>query len=342
MRPEERPQVDVVLPTHNGRRWVFEAIDSVLGQSYARLRLCVVDDGSSDGTLDAVRECYAGSDARLSLLALPEQRGAAAARMQALRCCDAPLVGFIDQDDRWRPEKLERQVERLGRAPEVQLVHTDIAHIDESGSLRPGAADADNARRAALDYGGLGRDALLRECFSAIHIRLGAALLRRDAFDDVGGFDTRFPGAEEWSLWVRLAARGHRVGHLAEALAERRIHAGNTSVLQIEARREGWFLAIEELVERHPELAELADPLRASILRTEVLTKLRSRRAASTREPLRRLAALRPGSLEVAGLRALARAGPAAAPLLALLQALRDGSARGRPGPGGCSSTASS
>lgn len=317
------PTVDVILPTWCGGRWVGEAIDSVLGQSYPALRLCVVDDASPDGTLEAVGRAYAGRDPRLWLLPLTEHRGAAAARMAALARSDAPLLAFIDQDDRWRPEKLQRQVECLERGSGLALVHTDIVHIDAAGRVLPQAADPDNARRARIDYAGMGRDALLRECFGAISIRLGATLLRRDAFDAVGGFDTRFPGAEEWSLWVRLAAHGARMQHLPEPLAERRMHGGNTSWVQVEERRRGWFRAIDEVVAAYPELAPLADPLRASILRSEALTKLRSGRAGAAREPLRALAALRPGSAEVAGLRALARAGPGAAPLLGLAEALR-------------------
>jgi len=322
MALEAQPRVDVILPTWCGRRWVFEAIDSVLGQSYSQLRLTVVDDASPDGTLDAVRRHYAGRDARLVCLGLEQQVGAAAARMRALQHCDAPLVGFIDQDDRWLPSKLERQLARLSRTPAVQVVHTDIVHIGAGGECLPGA-EPDNELRAGIDYEGLDRDGLLGVCFRGVTIRLVSALLRRDAFDAVGGFDARHAGAEEWSLWVRLAAAGHRMAHLAEPLVERRLHAGNTSLVQVEQRRVGWFRAIDEVVERHPELAPRADPLRGMILRTEALVKLRSRRAASAREPLRLLASLRPGSLEVAGLRALAHLGPAAAPLLFAAEALR-------------------
>jgi glycosyltransferase involved in cell wall biosynthesis len=318
----EHPRVDVILPTWCGRRWVFEAVDSVLGQSYERLRLSIVDDASPDGTLDALREHYSGQDPRISFLGLEEQAGAAAARMRALAQCDAPLVGFIDQDDRWLPTKLERQIERLRREPQVQVVHTDIVHIGAAGTRLAGA-EPDNQRRAAIGYEALDRDALLRVCFAGVSIRLVTALLRRDAFDAVGGFDARHRGAEEWSLWVRLAAAGHRIAHIPEPLVERREHGGNTSLVQVEQRRVGWFRAIDEVVERHPELAREADPLRAMILRTEALVKLRSGRASEARAPLRRLAALRPGSLEVALLLMLAHSGSASGPILASVEVLR-------------------
>lgn len=318
----ERPDVDVILPTWCGRRWVFEAVDSVLGQSYERLRLTVVDDASPDGTLAAVRDRYSGRDSRVSFLALAERAGAAAARMRALERCDAPVVGFIDQDDRWLPTKLERQVERLCREPEVHVVHTDISHIDASGARRSGA-EPDNERRAGIDFEALDRDALLHVCFGGVVVRLVTALVQRDAFEAVGGFDARYPGAEEWSLWVRLAAAGHRMAHIAEPLAERRMHGGNTSWVQVEERRVGWFQAIHEIVECYPELAREADPLRSMILRSEALMKLRSGRAAEARAPLASLSALRPGSVEVAILRMLAHSGRAAGPLLASAEALR-------------------
>jgi hypothetical protein len=318
----EHPSVDVILPTWCGRRWVFEAVDSVLGQSYERLHLSIVDDASPDGTLDALRERYGGQDPRISFLALEEQGGAAAARMRALAQCDAPLIAFIDQDDRWLPTKLERQVERLRAEPQVQVVHTDIVHVAASGK-RLVDAELENQRRAEIGYEALDRDELLRVFFRGVTIRLVTALLRRDAFDSVAGFDARHPGAEEWSLWVRLAAAGHRVAHIPEPLAERRVHGGNTSLVQVEERRVGWFQAIEEVVGQHPELEGEADPLRAMILRTEALVKLRSGRAADARAPLGSLAALRPGSLEVALLRVLAHSGSAAGPILASVEALR-------------------
>jgi hypothetical protein len=242
--------------------------------------------------------------------------------MRALEQCDAPVLGFIDQDDRWLPTKLERQIERLRREPEVQVVHTDIVHIDACGARRSGA-ESDNERRAGIDYEALDRDALLRVCFGGVTVRLVTALVQRDAFEAVGGFDARHQGAEEWSLWVRLAAAGHRMAHLAEPLAERRIHGGNTSWVQVEQRRVGWFQAIDELVEGQPELERDADPLRAMILRTEALVKLRSGRSAAARAPLASLSALRPGSVEVAILRMLAHSGRVAGPLLTFAEALR-------------------
>jgi glycosyltransferase involved in cell wall biosynthesis len=311
----EEPRVDVVCPTWCGKRWVVEAIDSVLAQTWRGLALTVVDDASPDGTLDAVRDRY-GHDSRVELVQIPARSGAAAARMEAVRRTDAPLLAFIDQDDRWRPEKLELQIARLRTDSEVHVVHTDIEHIDAAGARMPGAADPDNARRARIDWEGLSRDELLETCFRAVSIRLVSALVRRDAFVAAGGFDTRHFGAEEWELWVRLAAAGCRMAHVPLRLVERRMHGANTSLVEVERRREGWFASVDEVVARHGELAPLADDLRASILRTEGLMKLRSGRARRTRDPLRRLAALRPRSLEVTGLRVLARSGPLAPRLL--------------------------
>ncbi len=327
---ESGPAVDVILPTWQAGPWVHEAIESVLAQTHRALRITVVDDASPDGTAEAIFARWGDAGGRLGLLCLGRRVGAAAARNEAVRRTAAPLVAFIDQDDRWRPAKLERQIARLREQPEVALVHTDITHLDASGRERHGEADPDNARRRAVAWERLDREALVRECFRRIGVRLVSVLVRRDAFEAVGGFDARFFGGEEWELWVRLAAAGYRFAHLPEPLALRRIHPGNTSSVAAARRQEGHFAAIEAVVARHPELAGLADPLRASVLRSEILAQLRAGRGAEARRAARQLRRLRGASAELYALWLLSFAGP---PLPTLVRALERVRARRRVDP---------
>jgi glycosyltransferase involved in cell wall biosynthesis len=314
------PLVDVLLPTYCGGRFVREAIDSVLAQSHRDVHLIVVDDASPDATLDLVREHLAGRDERVTLLPLASRGGAPAARMAGLARARGALLAFVDQDDRWHPRKLERQLARLRRDPGLSVVHTDIAIIDAEGRPRPGAADAENAYRARVGYAQLSRDALLRECFRRTSVRLVSALVRREAFAAVGGFALDHFGGEDWALWVELAAAGHRFDHVAEPLVERRLHGGNVSIVEAARRREGHFAAITEMVRRHPALAALADPLRASLLRSEILLELSRGRGGSVRPQLRQLRALRPGALEPLALELLCASGPLQIPLFRALE----------------------
>src|SRR5262245_31787094 len=318
--PEPAPAVDVVLPTHRPGPWVDEAIASVLAQTHRGWRLTVVDDASPDGSALEVARRWSGTDPRLGFVRLARCGGAAAARNEALRQGPAPWLAFIDQDDRWRPPRLERQLERASAAPDVGVVHADLAHIDPRGRERRGEADPDNRRRGAVDWDRLDAPALTRECFAWIGIRLGAALVRRAAFEAEGGFDARFFGGEEWELWVRLAAAGHRVAHVALPLVERRIHAANTSSVAVARRREGHFAAIAEVVARHPELAPLAPALRARILRSEVLAHLRAGDGRAARETAALLERESGPSAELRALRLLSRAGPLLPALVPLVE----------------------
>jgi glycosyltransferase involved in cell wall biosynthesis len=315
--------VDVILPTYRGRSFVREAIESVLAQTHPTLHLTIVDDASPDGTLDFIREHYASQPERISLIGLETQRRAAGARMEALRRTRGEIIAFIDHDDRWQPEKLERQLARLAGRPEVQAVHTDVTHIDASGRTLPGAAEEENAARAALDWDALTGEALVRSCFLRNRIRLASALVRRDSFEAAGGFDEGLFGGEDWEFWVRFAAAGQRIAHLPQPLVERRMHAANTSATQAERRLEGQFAALDRVLARHPELAALGPARRAALLRTEVLRQLRDGRGAPARARLRELRALDPGSRERLALWLLSLAGPFSAPLLQLARRVR-------------------
>jgi glycosyltransferase involved in cell wall biosynthesis len=317
------PLVDVILPIRCGRRYVREAIESVLAQTHPALHLTIVDDASPDATLEFVRDHCGYRPERISLIGLETQRRAAGARMQALRRTRGEFIAFIDYDDRWRPEKLERQLERLAREPQVQAVHTDVVHIDASGRTLPGAADEENAARAALDWDALAGEALVRSCFLRNRIRLVSAMVRREGFDAVGGFDASLFGGEDWEFWVRFAAAGQRIAHLPEPLVERRMHAANTSTTQAERRLEGQLAALDRVLARQPELAELGPARRAALLRTDVLNHLYAGRGARARARLRELRALDANSPGLLALWLLSLAGPLSPPLLRLARRLR-------------------
>lgn len=266
---EAAPDVDVILPTYRGRRWVDDAIRSVLAQSHTALRLWIVDDASGDGTLEQVRERF-GAEPRLETLALETQGRAAAARMLAVSQCQGDLLAFIDQDDRWRPEKLERQIERLRAAPASTAVHTDCVHIDAVGAELPGSANGENAARASVAWDALDRDGQRRACFLANRIRLASALLRRDAFLEAGGFDAQLFGGEDWDFWLRFASAGHRIAHLPKPLLERRVHPGATSTAWRGKRLNGLYEALDRAAARDPELLPLATARLETLLRREL------------------------------------------------------------------------
>lgn len=296
---DSAPQVDVILPTHRGLRWVDEAIASVLGQTHESLHLYVVDDASSDGTFAHVCERWS-DDPRVTALSLETPLRAAGARMQAVEVGDGEWLAFIDQDDRWLPEKLARQLALATAEPTSDAVHTDCAHIDTASALLIGSARRENAARSGVPWRSLDRDALLRACFRANRIRLASALVRRSAFEDVGGFDAGLFGGEDWDFWVRFAAAGHGIAHLAEPLLERRLHAEATSSARRAERIEGLYRGCDLATAREPTLAAAEGERIEALLRRElessggaaVRRRLRERGACLTTTARSRLYAL--------------------------------------------------
>jgi glycosyltransferase involved in cell wall biosynthesis len=267
--------VDVILPTHAGERWVAEAIESVLCQSHPLWHLMVVDDCSPDATADRVESLLRRDPDRISLLRLDCPHRAAGARMVGIGRTGGDLIAFLDQDDRWLPEKLARQVACFAADPGLAAVHTDVEIIDSEGASRPGAANRENAGRARIAWGmGSGLSAVL---FRKNSIRLASSAVRRTAFEAIGGFDTSLFGGEDWEFWVRLADR-FPIAHLPEVLTQRRVHAGNVSRVHSLERSVGKLQALEKMKRGYRHIAPIAAAKRGQLLREAASAAARQRR----------------------------------------------------------------
>ena len=122
-----RPTVSIVMPVWKSERYIAEAVKSVLGQTFEAFELLIVDDGSPDGSLDI---CRAFSDPRIRYLR-QENRGLAAARNTGLRHARGEFIAFLDSDDIWEPEKLERHVAHLRSSPGVGVSFCYSVFVDE-------------------------------------------------------------------------------------------------------------------------------------------------------------------------------------------------------------------
>jgi glycosyltransferase involved in cell wall biosynthesis len=267
--------VDVILPTHAGERWVAEAIESVLGQTHPLWRLMVIDDCSPDATAERVESLRHHDPERISLLRLDRPHRAAGARMEGIAGTRGDLIAFLDQDDRWMPEKLVRQVECFARDPALAAVHTDVEIIDADGAPVAGAADRENAGRSQVTWGT--GSSLSAALFRKNSIRLASSAVRRSAFEAIGGFDTSLFGGEDWEFWVRLADR-FPIAHLPEVLIQRRVHAGNVSKVHSLERSAGKLKALEKMERTFRQIAPLAAAKRGQLLREAALHAVRQRR----------------------------------------------------------------
>jgi len=206
------PLVSAIIPNYNYCRYLAQAIDSVLVQTYPRVEVIVVDDGSTDGS-EAILDGY-GDRLRWFRQA---QGGVSAARNRGVQESRGDLVAFLDADDWWLPQKLERQVGRVLGDAGLGLVHCGARVVDEAG--RPLRMHLDGLE------GWVATEMLLSER-SVIPLAGSSAVVARSVFDAVGGFDLRLSTSADWDFCYRVARR-QRVGFVAEELIRIRAHPGN-------------------------------------------------------------------------------------------------------------------
>jgi glycosyltransferase involved in cell wall biosynthesis len=200
--------VSVIMPVHNGERFLAEALDSVLAQTFADFVVIVLDDGSTDGTAQILSR-YA--DRRLRVIRNTVRIGAAGARNRGLDLADTRYVAFFDSDDVAHPQRLEIQTAFLRAHPDVHFVASRVSVIDERG-VPTGAVwghewAADAIPSAMLFANGLATSTVLVERALMLNERFNQAL------DPV----------EDYDMWLRLLDRS-RVACLRDLLVQYRVH----------------------------------------------------------------------------------------------------------------------
>jgi glycosyltransferase involved in cell wall biosynthesis len=209
-----RPEVSVVVPTHNRRGLLGLTLRSILGQLGVDFEVLVVDDGSSDGTAKMVAGL---GDARVRLLRHETSRGVAAARNRGIAEAAGGWLGFCDDDDLWAPDKLARQLQ-AARQSGRDWVYTGEIHVDADGRVVGGSPPVPPER-------------LVERLTQANVVPGGCSgvLLHRDALAGEEPFDgRRYRHFADWDLWIRLARRG-LPAWVPSPLVGYRIHPGNAS-----------------------------------------------------------------------------------------------------------------
>lgn len=205
--------VSAIIPAYNTERFVAEAVESVLAQTVAPFEVIVVDDGSTDGTV-AVLQRF-GSAIRILR---QSGGGPSAARNAGAAVASGYWLAFLDADDLWLPQKLERQLEMAARAP-LAMVYTDRFNIGARGAL-----PEIHGTLQPL-YGG---DIFIPLLMLGNHITTSSVMVRTEVFRALNGFSEDLRAAEDWELWVRLAEH-HLVGACTEPLVSYRFHGSMTS-----------------------------------------------------------------------------------------------------------------
>ncbi len=202
------PRISCIIPTFNTAPFLGEAIESVLEQTYPLLEILVVDDGSTDRTVDVVRSF----GTRLAYLARPHL-GASAAMNAGIRAACGAYIAFLDADDLWHREKLSRQMDWLAQRSEVDLCFTQYRNFWVSEL-------AEEER--------LYERSLLARPTSGWSV--STLLTRREIFERFGFFEESVEEKHLQLIWaLRAAQQGAVVDVIPEVLMDRRLHPGNIS-----------------------------------------------------------------------------------------------------------------
>ncbi|MBT3569540.1 MAG: glycosyltransferase [Opitutae bacterium] len=197
------PKVSVIIPTYDRIETLPRSLNSVFKQTFSDWELIVVDDGSTDGTDEMVLRDY--SSVRLHR---QENKGVSSARNAGVALASGEWIAFLDSDDAWFPEKLERQLSSLATEHELRLSHTDEIWIRNGRRV--------NQPKEYAKSGGH----LYRRCLRLCCICPSSVLIRKDFFEELGGFDEAFPACEDYDLWLRITAR-EPVHYLDQALVRK-------------------------------------------------------------------------------------------------------------------------
>lgn len=235
------PLVSVIIPAYNVEAYVAEAVDSALAQTYPRVEIVAVDDGSTDRTA----EILAGYGDAITVVTQQNQ-GLGAARNSGLRASTGSLIGLLDADDIWLPHRLEAVVPVLVARPEIGMVTSNSFVMEETTpTLKQCYGDRRKHPFPAREEDQLDEIALRNFLFVSV-------VFRRDLVDRFGGFDDSMRRSEDYELWTRYLVNGARAAYVPESLGYYRVRAGSLS-----RSPEQWGAHLTVLERHLPELWRL-------------------------------------------------------------------------------------
>lgn len=206
-----KPIVSAIIPNYNYAKYLRIALDSVLAQTYSPIEIVVVDDGSTDGS----RSILASYGDRIKTI-YQKNSGVAAARNRGIAECSGDYLAFLDPDDIWLPEKIEKQIAKFSENPALGLVHVGTENIDADGTL----LSVTNCG----EEGSVFEDILLGK--PVIFGGGSGFMVPRNVIGNVGDFDERMSTSADWDMFCRIA-KEYPFGAVCETLLQYRIHGSN-------------------------------------------------------------------------------------------------------------------
>ncbi|MFD2044483.1 glycosyltransferase family 2 protein [Ornithinibacillus salinisoli] len=225
MSQQHNPLISVITPAYNAEKFIAKTIESVLDQTYTNWEMVIVDDRSTDNTVQIIQE-YQKNDERIKLYILPENSGSAVARNTAMKNAQGQYIAFLDSDDLWYPEKLEKQLKFM-QEKNIAFSFTKYRRMDEDGTLRNAISKAPKS----VSY-----HELLRHCV------IGCLTVMIDR-DKVGRLDMiNIRTRQDYAYWLEITKRGFSAYGLPEVLSKYRTVENSISRNKIKAAKRQWYV----------------------------------------------------------------------------------------------------
>jgi len=215
----DKPVVSIIMPAFNSAKYIRESVNSVIRQTFDNWELIIVNDGSTDDTMN-IADGYAASDLRIRLIN-QENKKLSAARNTGIANASGSWIAFLDADDLWVSDKLEKQLAIAETRPEVGVIFTD------------GFTFYDDSAKTATPYGtiagSLSAGTIYKLEYQGNYIPVLSVIVKKKHVDEVGTQDETLNGCEDWDYWLRLAINGVSFYGMDDKLFYYRKHAANMS-----------------------------------------------------------------------------------------------------------------
>lgn len=222
---DEKPFISVITPAYNSERFIEDAIRSVLKQTYTHWEMIIVDDGSTDRTPDII-EPYLKQDHRIKLIKLDKNSGPAVARNTAFKRAQGRYLAFLDADDQWMPEKLEKQLKFM-QERQIAFSFTKYIKVKEDNM----ESDSVVSIPDQVTY----RQLLKHNVIGCLTV-----MLDTDMIGEVRMVNMR--SRQDYALWLTLCKQGFTAYGLQEILAKYRVRANSISSNKLKMAKQNWIV----------------------------------------------------------------------------------------------------
>lgn len=216
--------VSIITPSYNSEKFIGKTIESVLAQTYQNWEMIIVDDKSTDSSTDIIKN-YTEKDERIRLIMLNKNGGVASARNKAILECKGDYIAFLDSDDLWLPEKLEKQLNFMLENHHA-FTYLSYEKINSKGEVI-GKVNAP----AKISY-----HDLLKTCYpGCLTVMIDVEVLK-------GMFIPLGTKREDYAFWLKIIKQTHYAFGLDQVLAQYRLHPDQNSRIKLHMAKETWNL----------------------------------------------------------------------------------------------------